>query len=158
MASWLVLKQQCGYLSINSISEIGQICPPCIIIPLKHLGRIKLKGYLASWLPFIYKFEKRQVFTDWVKRMLMSAECSKMAGSVTSSSWIPWIPWIVLELKVVLEKSLKNEFLKICSWNVLQFYFSSFIRNSAHLFHDSSFWNWCLYIGSSYYFMMLRLL
>ena len=51
-----------------------------------------------------------------------------------------------------------NVFLRICSWNVLEFYSSSFIKNSAHLFHDSSFWNWCLYIGSSYYFMMLKLL
>ena len=43
-------------------------------------------------------------------------------------------------------------FLK-CSW----VFFSSFIKNSAHLFHGSSFWNLCLYIGSSCYFMMLRL-
>ena len=34
----------------------------------------------------------------------------------------------------------------------------SFIKNSTHLFHDSSFWNRCLYVGSRYYFMMLRLL
>ena len=30
-------------------------------------------------------------------------------------------------------------------------------KNSTHLFHYSSFWNRCLYIGSRYYFMMIRL-
>ena len=65
---------------------------------------------------------------------------------------------LFLNCKWFLRNPWNNEFLRICSWNVLEFYFSSFIKNSAHLFHDSSFWNWCLYIGSSYYFMMLRLL
>ena len=48
-------------------------------------------------------------------------------------------------------------FWKILEMSFLESYFSSLIKNSADLFHDSSFWNWCLYVGSSYYFMMLRL-
>ena len=64
---------------------------------------------------------------------------------------------LFLSCKWFLKNPWNNDFLRICSWNVLEFYFSSFIKNSAHLFHDSSFWNWCLYIGSSYYLMMLRL-
>ena len=62
-----------------------------------------------------------------------------------------------LNCKWLLKNPWNNDFLRIYSWNVLEFYFSSFIKNSTHLFHDSSFWNWCLFIGSSYYFMMLRL-
>ena len=59
-------------------------------------------------------------------------------------------------LKWFLKSPWNNESSSICSWNVLEFCFASFIKTSTHLFHDSSFWNWCLYIGSRYYFMMLR--
>ena len=43
-------------------------------------------------------------------------------------------------------------FLK-CSWILL----FKLHKNSTHLFHDSCFWNRCLYIGSRYYFMIIRL-
>ena len=43
---------------------------------------------------------------------------------------------------MVLEKSLNNEFLRICSWNVLEFYFSSFIRNFYSSFSWSIFLKW----------------
>ena len=54
-----------------------------------------------------------------------------------------------------LRNPWNNEFLRICSWNVLEFYISSFIKNSAYLFHDSSFWNWCLWVLVINYFMMM---
>ena len=94
---------------------------------------------------------------------IASQNCLNIVRSTIIGGWP-----VVLEFLEFLEMFLNcnwflknpwnNEFLRICSWNVPEFYFSSFIKTSAHLFHDSSFWNWCLYIGSSYYFMMLRLL
>ena len=63
---------------------------------------------------------------------------------------------LFLNCKWFLKNPWNNEFLRICSWNVPEFYISSFIKNSAYFFHYSSFWNWCLYVGSSYYFMILR--
>ena len=64
---------------------------------------------------------------------------------------------LFLNCKWFLKNSWNNEFFRICSWNVLEFYFSSFKKNSIRLFYDSFFWNQCLYIGFRYYFMMLRL-
>ena len=64
---------------------------------------------------------------------------------------------LFLNCKWFFKNNWNNEFLRIYSWDVLEFYFSSFTKNSAHLFHGSSFWIWCFYIGPSYYFMMLRL-
>ena len=85
-------------------------------------------------------------------------KCGK-EGKTGWSAVLEFLEFLELFLNCTwfLKNPWNNEFLRICSWNVLEFYFSSFIKNSAHLFHDSSFWNWCLYIGSSYYLMMLRL-
>ena len=80
-------------------------------------------------------------------------------GKTTSSVVLEILEFLELFLncKWFLKNPWNNEFLRICSWNVLEFYFSSFIKNSTHLFYDSSFWKRCLYIGSRYYFMMIKL-
>ena len=84
---------------------------------------------------------------------------SEKCGKEGRTGWSAVLEFLELFLscKWFLKNSWNNEFLRICSWNVLEFYFSSFIKNSTHLFHDSSFWNRCLYIGSRYYFVMVRL-
>ena len=46
---------------------------------------------------------------------------------------------LFLNCKWFLKNPWNNEFLRICSWNVLEFYFSSFIKNSAHLFETDAF-------------------
>ena len=64
---------------------------------------------------------------------------------------------LFLNCKWSLKNPWNNEFLRICSWSVLEFYLSSFIKNSAHLFFMSHLFETDAFIGFGYYFMMLRL-
>ena len=93
------------------------------------------------------------------KYVLVLCACWDAHTLLTDSGWPVVLQFleVFLNCKWLLKNPWNNDFLRIYSWNVLEFYFSSFIKNSTHLFHDLSFWNRCLYIGSSYYFMMLRL-
>ena len=124
------------------------------------LSRISFNIYLKK--DFHHKFSFFNRFTKTPHPLNAEQLKSEKCGKEGKTGWPAVLEFLeflelFLNCKWFLKNPWNNEFLRICSWNVLEFYFSSFIKNSTHLFHDSSFWNRCLYIGSRCYFIMLRL-
>ena len=124
------------------------------------LFTISFSVYLKK--DFHHKFSFFNGFTKTPHPLNAEQLKSEKCGKEGKTGWpvvIEFLEFLELFLncKWFLKNPWNNEFLRICSWNVLEFYFSGFIKNSTNLFHGSSFWNRCLYRVSRYYFMMLRL-
>ena len=82
----------------------------------------------------VMQLASESVFMYW-ERLFLAELTKSYICRVASGYWIPWISWLVfLNFKWFFKNPWNNEFLRICSWSVLEFYLSSFIKNSAHLF------------------------
>ena len=134
----LILNQCLDQISLHILELVPMTsCKPCIH---NWFGDVMLRIKLVC-ISSIAKFNKMAIYSWQINEMkrLSVKWCSGYYICCVVAGWPAVLEFLelFLDCKWFLKNPSNSEFLRICSWNVLEFYFSSFIKNSTHLFHDS---------------------